>query len=179
MNLIDIVLGVILAIAFYIGFKKGLFVALASLIALIAGIIGAIYFSDYAAGMISERFEWSPLTINIVAFAVTFLGIVFTISLMGKILTKIADFAMLGFANKLFGGIFNVLKYALIISVIFVLVESTGRYQILTEEDREQSVLFGPVRDIAPTLLPNLIRQSERLTEDLFEEEPLDIDQRI
>ena len=84
MNLIDIVLGVILAIAFYIGFKKGFFVALASLIALIAGIIGAIYFSDYAAGMISERFEWSPLTINIVAFAVTFLGIVFTISLMGK-----------------------------------------------------------------------------------------------
>ena len=171
MNLIDIVLGIILAVAFYVGFKKGLFVALASLVALIAGIIGAIYFSDFAAAQISQRADWSPLTINIAAFAVTFLSIVLVISLMGKILTKIADFAMLGFANKLFGGIFNLLKYALIISVLFVLVDATQCFQILTEEDREESVLFGPVRSFAPTLFPNLIRHTEAMTEEFFETE--------
>ena len=118
MNLIDIVLGVILLIAFYIGFKRGFFLALASLIGVIAGVYCAIYFSDFAAAYISRWFDWSEQTVNMVAFAITFLGVLILVSLAGKFLTKIADFAMLGVFNKLLGGIFNVLKYAFIVSVV-------------------------------------------------------------
>lgn len=169
MNPIDIITGLILAVAFYIGFKKGLFVALASLIGLIAGIIGAIYFSGFAAFHISERFDWSAQTVNIAAFAITFLVIVIATSLMGKILTKIADFTMLGFTNKLLGGVFNLLKYALIISVFFALVDSIEKFQILSPEDRKESVLYAPVRSIAPVIFPNFIRHTEKLGEELFE----------
>ena len=49
MNLLDIILGIILIFSFFQGTKKGLFVTLASLIGLVLGIMGAIYFSDYAA----------------------------------------------------------------------------------------------------------------------------------
>ena len=59
---IDIVLGVILLIAGYLGFKKGLFVTLASLIGLVAGVYGAIYFSHYAADFLTQRFNWSTQT---------------------------------------------------------------------------------------------------------------------
>ena len=89
MNTIDIALGVILLIGFVVGFKKGLFVALAGLIGLVAGVYGAVYFSGYAAGFISVWFDWSEAATNLAAFAVTFLAIVLLVSLAGKFLTKI------------------------------------------------------------------------------------------
>ena len=41
--------------------------------------------------------------------------------LLGKVLTKIADFAALGLINKFLGGVFNTIKIAFIISVLFYL----------------------------------------------------------
>ena len=43
-----------------------------------------------------NRFDWGEKTINITAFAITFVVIVLVISLAGKALTKLADFAALG-----------------------------------------------------------------------------------
>jgi len=166
MNLIDIVLGIILLLAFYGGYKKGLFVTLASLIGIVAGVFGAIYFSGFAAGYISKSFDWNEQTVNMVAFAVTFLAIIFLVSLAGKFLTKIADFAMLGIFNKLLGGVFNALKYAFIISVIFMFVGVSEKYSIMSEEDRRESVLYGPVASLGPSILPEIIREFKRLRDE-------------
>ncbi len=159
MNLIDIVLGAILLIAFYIGFKRGFFLALASLIGVIAGVYCAIYFSDFAAAYISRWFDWSEQTVNMVAFAITFLGVLILVSMAGKFLTKIADFAMLGVFNKLLGGVFNVLKYAFIVSVVFMYVDASEKYSIMTAEKRQESVLYDPVASLAPVILPHILRE--------------------
>jgi len=164
MNLIDIVIGVMLLLAFYAGYKRGLFVALAGLIGLVAGAFGAVYFSDFAAGYISGWFDWSEQTVNLAAFAITFLGIVFIIGAAGKFLTKIADFAMLGIFNKLLGGAFNALKYAFIISVVFMFVNASETYSILSEEKREDSVLYTPVASLAPVFIPHILREVKNLT---------------
>jgi len=121
MNLLDVILGIILILAFFSGMKKGLFVTLASLIGLIAGVYGAVYFSHYVSGYIYEWFNWSEQTTNLVAFAVTFFAILFVVSMAGKFLTNIADFAFLGIFNKLLGGVFNVIIYAFIVSLLLVL----------------------------------------------------------
>ena len=163
---IDIILGVILLIAFYLGFKKGLFVTLASLIGLIAGVYGAIYFSHYAANFLSNRFDWSTQTTNLAAFAVTFLIIVFVISLAGKLLTKIADFAALGIVNKLLGAVFSVLKYAFIVSVVFMFVNASESYSIVSEEQRSESILYPPVTALAPLVLPHILREVNDLRDD-------------
>ncbi len=162
MNLIDIVLGALLIIAFYVGYKKGLFVALAGLIGIVAGVYGAIYFSDFAAGYISQWFDWSEQTVNLAAFAITFLGIVFLISAAGKFLTKIADFAMLGIVNKLLGGLFNTVKYAFMLSVVFMFVNASGSFSILSEEKREASVLYTPIASIAPVIIPHILREADQ-----------------
>lgn len=171
MNTIDIVLGVILLIAFAVGFKKGLFVALAGLVGLVAGVYCAVYFSGYAAGYISAWFDWSETTTNLAAFAATFLLIVILISLAGKFLTKIADFAALGILNKLLGAVFNVLKYAFIVSVIFMVVNSSEKYAILTEEDRADSILYTPVASFAPLVLPHILHTVETYEEENLPEE--------
>jgi membrane protein required for colicin V production len=163
MSIIDIILGVILLFAFYTGLKKGLFITLASLIGLIAGVYGAIYFSHFAGSYLYNAFNWSEQVTNLAAFAITFLVIVFVISLAGKLLTKVADFAALGFINKLAGGVFNTLKIAFIVSVIFMFISSSTSVSglLISEEKKESSKLYAPIASIAPILLPNILAEVE------------------
>ena len=172
MSIVDIVLGAILLFAFYTGLKKGLFVTLASLVGLVAGVYGAIYFSYFAASYLADSFSWSEQVINLVAFAITFLAIVLVVSLAGKLLTKIADFAALGIINKLAGGIFNALKFAFVISVIFMFINASTDVSglIISEEKKAESVLFEPIASLAPLVLPNLLAEVENYRKD---EEPV------
>lgn len=166
MNTIDVVLGIIFAIAFFVGFKKGLLRSLASLIGLVAGVYCAMYFSDYVKVYLEKWFEWSEDLTRIASFLITFFLIMFLFSLLGRLLTKVADFAMLGIFNKIFGGVFNVLKFAFLISVIFMFVSASENYRILTEEKRESSLLYNPVASIAPAVLPTLMKEVENLNID-------------
>ena len=168
MSIIDIILGVILLFAFYTGLKKGLFVTLASLIGLIAGVYGAIYFSHIAGAYLSNAFNWGEQATNLAAFAITFLAIVFVVSLAGKLLTKVADFAALGLINKLAGGVFNALKFAFIVSVIFMFINASTSVSglLISEEKKEASKLYEPIASIAPILLPNLLAEVENYRKD-------------
>ena len=158
MNIFDIVLGIILVFAFIRGMKKGLFVTLASFIGLVLGVIGAVYFSEYAAEYIYNWFDWSEQTSNIVARVVTFITVVVVINWAGKFLTKLADFAFLGIFNKLLGGVFNVLIIAFIISVVFMFLNqwNTTEY-VISKEKTEDSILYKPVIALAPMILPDLM----------------------
>lgn len=170
MAIIDIVLGALILFGLIRGLMKGLFVEVASLVALIAGVYGAIHFSNFAADFLMEHVEWNEKTINITAFAITFVIIVLAISLAGKALTKLADFAALGFLNKLLGGLFGGLKIALILSIILMVFTHLNRnIPFVSDEELENSVLYEPVKSIAPMILPNLI-DSENETEDNSEE---------
>ena len=173
MNLMDIILGIILILSFVSGMKKGLFVTLASLIGLVLGLIGAIYFSEFAAGYLYEWMNWSEQTVNIAARLVTFIGIVILVSWAGKFLTKMADFAFLGIFNKLLGGVFNVLISAFILSVIFMFFTYWNPTDyVIPEERKENSYLFDPIASLAPMLLPDIIEEVENfeMPEDIMED---------
>ena len=168
MNIIDIVLAALLLFGTIRGFFKGLFVELASVVALILGIYGAIHFSYFTADLLESKVDWSTKTINIVAFAITFVIIVLAISLAGKALTKLADFVFLGFLNKLAGGVFGGLKIGLILSVLLIVFNKlNNRLPFMEKEDLEESVLYEPVKSLAPMIFPTLIKSE---TED-FETE--------
>ena len=158
MNVFDIVIGALLLFGFYRGFSKGLFVELASLVALIVGIWGAIHFSYFAGGFVKDSVDWDEQYISIVAFAITFITIVVIISLIGKILTKIADFAALGILNKALGGVFGLLKYGLILSIVLIVFDKLNKnIPFVTDENTEDSILYEPVRDLAPMLFSDFL----------------------
>jgi membrane protein required for colicin V production len=180
MNIVDIILGIILLFAFYKGAKQGLFVTLASLIGLVLGVIGAVYFSDYAADYLAKNVSWSEQVINLVAFAITFLVIVFVIGLAGKTLTKVADFAALGLVNKILGGVFNALKYGFIVSVVFMFINASSAASgfIISEEKKEASMLYEPVASLAPLVLPHILEKVDELKpdKDKYDEDNYDED---
>lgn len=159
MTVIDIVLGALILFGLIRGFMKGLFVEMASLVALIAGVYGAIHFSGFAAEFLMDRVSWSEKTINIAAFAITFVVIVLAISLAGKALTKLADFAALGVLNKLLGGVFGALKIGLILSVALMVFANLNRtIPFLAEDEVKDSVLYEPVKSLAPMVFPYIIK---------------------
>lgn len=170
MSIIDIVLGALLLFGLIRGAMKGLFVEVASLVALVLGVYGAIHFSGFAAEFLESKVDWAEKTINIVAFAITFVLIVLAISLAGKALTKLADFAALGIINKLAGGIFGALKIGLILSVLLIVFNKLNNtLPFMEKEDLEESVLYEPVKSLAPMIFPNLIK-SETEEETIDEE---------
>jgi membrane protein required for colicin V production len=159
MSIIDIVLGALLLFGLIRGAMKGLFVEIASLVALVLGVYGAIHFSGFAAEFLESKVDWNEKTINIVAFAITFVIIVLTISLAGKALTKLADFAALGILNKLAGGVFGGLKIGLILSVLLIVFNKLNNtLPFMEKEDLEESILYKPVKSLAPMIFPNLIK---------------------
>lgn len=164
MSIVDIALGIILIMAFITGLRKGLFVALASLVGLIVGVYGALYFSDFAAGYISRWFDWSEQTVNLAAFAVTFVGIVYLIATAGKLLTKVADMAFLGSINKILGGVFQALTVGFILSIVIMFMNSSPTMSsIIPESQTEDSVIYPKVASLAPMVLPHIIDGVEQL----------------
>ena len=162
MNILDVILGALILFGLIRGLSKGLFVEVASLIALVAGVYGAIHFSDFAAGFLESRVEWSEKTINVTAFAITFVIIVIVISMAGKALTKLADFAALGLLNKLLGGIFGALKIGLILSIALMIFGKMNRtIPFLETNDLENSMLYKPVESLAPMVFPYIIKPEE------------------
>lgn len=162
MAVIDIILGALLLFGLIRGFMKGLFVEVASLVALIAGVYGAIHFSNFAAELLDSQLDWDEKYINIVAFAITFVIIVLVISLAGKALTKLADFAALGILNKLLGGVFGALKIGLILSILLIVFDNMNKtIPFANQDDLEDSVLYRPVKGIAPMLFPSLLNKGK------------------
>ncbi len=160
MNSVDIILSIVLLYGLVRGFFRGFLAELASLVGIVAGIYGAIHFSHFMGYFLSDVFGWKPEYLNLVAFALTFILIVFLISLAGKVLTKIAAFAALGIVNKLLGALFGLIKAAFVTSVIIMFFKSTNeRIEIVETETIEESVLYEPVEVIAPILLPSILKQ--------------------
>jgi membrane protein required for colicin V production len=162
MSIIDIVLGALLLFGLIRGVMKGLFVEIASLVALALGIYGAIHFSGFATEFLQSKVDWNEKTINITAFAITFVIIVLTISLAGKALTKLADFAALGILNKLLGGLFGTIKIGLILSVLLIVFDKMNNtLPFMEKEDLEESILYESVKSLAPLVFPSIIQSED------------------
>lgn len=170
MNTIDIVLALILLYGLVRGFFRGFLAEIASLVGIIAGIYAAIHFSYILSDFFSENMGWDSQYLNLIAFAITFILIVFLISWAGKILTKMAGFAALGIVNKLLGGAFGLLKMGFIASVIIMFFGATNEeIDLVSEESLDASKLYEPVKVIAPIILPSIIREAKE--RDILNEE--------
>ena len=160
MNIFDIIIASLLLFGFVRGVIKGLFVEVASLVALIAGVYGAINFSYFASDFLKDYVSWKPEYISLASFAITFVVIIVVIALLGKLLTKIADFAALGIMNKILGGIFGALKIGLILSVVFIFFgKMNNTIPFIKKETLDASILYAPIKKIAPTIFPSIIKE--------------------
>ena len=157
MSFLDIILGALLLYALYNGIKNGLFVAFASLISLIVGIYAAIKFSYLVKNVLTDAAASSSKYIEVISFTLTFLIVVVGIRLLAKFFTSIADFAYLGWLNKLGGAVFNVLKTILMLSIIFNIFQKMNVNNfIVKQETLDKSLFYNPIQEISKFIYPSL-----------------------
>ncbi|VAW15316.1 FIG00653041: hypothetical protein [hydrothermal vent metagenome] len=160
MGFLDIVLGLLLIWGLWKGLKNGLFVEIASIIALIAGIFGAIHFSYIAGNYLSQNMQWNERYVSITAFVVTFIAIVVIVHLAGKFLTRIADFAMLGLLNKIAGALFGALKIAVILGAFLVFFDRMNNtLNFVNDETKKESVLYEPIKEIGALVFSMVLKK--------------------
>lgn len=154
---LDIIFVAIFCWAGYKGYTRGFILQAATLAALILGIFGAIKFSGITAAFITKHLNVTTDYLPIIAFAVTFIGIVIGIHFLAKVSEKLLKAISLNFLNRLLGIIFNTIKYAFIISAILVVLNGiNARTQFLPEEKLSESKLYRPLSMLAPLLFPYL-----------------------
>jgi len=157
MNFLDIILAIPIVLLAISGYRRGLIKEIASLAALILGLYFAIYFSDVVAKYLIEYFDVSERYVFIAAFILTFIGVVILVSILGKMLDKVASLAALGIINKFLGLVFGVLKGIILMSVLILLFNMIdSKSNILKQESRDESMLYHPLSEVALLILRNI-----------------------
>ncbi len=155
MNYIDIIILAFIVWAIYRGFKNGLFVEIASIAALVLGIWGSIRFSWFTQNKLVEYFDMQGEYLGLIAFIITFIVIVILIHFLAKALDKLMKAVALGFAVRILGVLFAVLKTTLIMSIIFIVLNTINqKVKFLSQEKISESKLYKPIADFAPLLFP-------------------------
>jgi len=172
MNFIDIIIIIPLLWFTYKGFTKGLIIELATLIALLLGIYIAAHFSNYTADFLMEKLNFHSEYMSIISFAITFILVVILVMIFGKSLEKVINILLLSFVNKMSGAAFGLIKVAFVISVIIMILGNMNlEEKIITKELRQGSLLYEPVKKIAPIVFPMVKESKDKILNKLEEEE--------
>lgn len=156
MNYFDVIIIIPLLWAAFKGFKKGLIIEVASLIALFLGVWGGAKFSSVSANYLSKMFSISVQIMPLLSFAVTFIIIVIIVFFIAKMLQKVVKAVSLSTINKITGAAFGVLKFTLIIGVILNIVNNiNSEIGFIDNKMQNSSLLYQPICKIG-ALVPGV-----------------------
>jgi membrane protein required for colicin V production len=157
MNYIDIILIIILLWGAWKGFSNGLIISVASFLAILIGVWGAIKFSDYSAVFLTSHFTITTKYLKIVSFAVTFIIIIILVHLLARLLDKFISSIALGLVNKLLGAVFGILKYFFILSIFLIILNNIDKKaNLIPEKIKNESLLYKPMTMISLKIYPSL-----------------------
>jgi membrane protein required for colicin V production len=157
MNYLDIILIIPLAYGLVQGLRKGLVKEIAGLLAILFGIYLARYWALPVSQALVDLTGWTLNLCTPLAYAVVFIAVSLSITLLSYMLTKIIGAIMLGWLNRLLGGAFGIIKMLLLLSVILNFVAIVDQFMPVKEKPVVQNSLFyKPIEDVMGVVLPYL-----------------------
>ena len=156
-NIFDIVVLILLGVAAVVGFFKGLITMLTSLLAILLGAWLTMKFSYITGGFLQTHFNFNEQYVTVASFVITFLAVVVGVHLLGRTVSSLVKAISLGWADKILGVIFSVLRSAFIISAIVSALCAFGpTSSLFGEEMRKESVMFDKITPVAPFVFKQL-----------------------
>jgi len=135
------------------GLRKGLVVALFSLLAFVVGLAAALKLSAVAAEYLGANTNLSRRWLPMLAFVLVFILVAFLVRLGAKAIEGALRMAMLGWANKLGGIIFYILLYFFIFSIILFYAT---QLHLIKHETIETSTAYPIIYPMAPVVMEAL-----------------------
>jgi len=153
MNTLDLIILIPIVLGFIFGLFKGLIKELASLAAIVLGIYGAKLFAPATSNFLIHKLDFSPKTALPFSYLILFIAIAIILLIVAKSLDKLFDSIALGGLNKLLGGVFAALKYALIVSVLLNIFDALdSKLPIMKAKTKVESIGYKPILKLAPAL---------------------------
>ena len=165
MNYLDIAIAVSLPYGLIKGFSNGLIKEITGLLSLVVGIYVALNFSNLLEPHLSRIFDNYEQFKPLLAFAILFISVLLLIKLLGYLTDKLTKALALGFLSRILGGIFGMLKLALIISFL-LMIES--KFELIPQDTKQSAQLYKPITNLVELISPH-IEKHKGLLEDFQE----------
>jgi len=139
----DLLLLILLAVGFFMGLISGAVRQFISLVAFVMGfVLASMYYQQL--GEVLSGFLSMPSICKVVAFVLIWIMVPIVAKLIASMLTSLLDKLILtGLLNRLLGGLFGVVKYALVLGAFIWLFSSMN---LIKEEMMQESRLAGPLK---------------------------------
>ena len=160
MNIVDLIVCLILALAVWNGWRQGFIVQICSLAGIVAGIwLAACFGADVGT--------WLRLDEEVAAaggFVTVLVGVVLAVAIAARLVRKLFRFAGFGIADIVLGIAVSVLKYLLVLSVLVAAFDRLNvDYSLVGPQTIGESRSYGPLLRLAEMLPPVLEEVGDRI----------------
>lgn len=146
----DILVIISLVAAAIRGFRRGLIVAVFSIVAFIIGLAAAMKLSVVVAERIGKAVKISDQWLPVIAFAIVFFIVVLLVRWIAVMIQKSVEFAMMGWLNKLGGILFYVAINVIIFSIILFYAE---QMELIKPGFSKESVTYYYIQPVGPSVI--------------------------
>lgn len=162
MSWLDIIILLPLLIGLVRGLMKGLVIEIASIVAIVLGYIGSRLWGAMFAAWLIKQFSWPETVCMVVAYALLFIGISLLLHILARALSKLFQKVSLGWLNRLLGGIFGTLKWAIIVLTLVLCVHRLDeQFQFIQPDLKEQSIIYMQAAPLSEKMWAEIKKQVE------------------
>jgi membrane protein required for colicin V production len=164
MNQIDLIILIIAALGAVQGVFKGFILSATSLLGLILGFYISLRFGWYIEAILQQSTGSDSSLMHLLAFGICYLLVIVVMYFIGKAIQKMLEMASLGCLNRMSGAIFGAFKGLLLVSALIYVIEIADKNSLLIKpEKKEASVLYKPIEQLVPSMVPQVKKGLERL----------------
>ncbi|MDE5963138.1 MAG: CvpA family protein [Alistipes sp.] len=151
MNIFDLLVCVVLALAVWNGWRQGCVVQLCSL----AGLIVAVWCAAKFGPEAGRFFGFDESFAVPAGFAIVLLAALCVAALIGRSIRKLLHFAGLGFADVLLGIGVAIVKYLFLVGVLFTAFDRLNAdFRFVEPQTLERSKTYRPILHLAEWVFP-------------------------
>ncbi len=155
MNVLDIVILALIAFGAWQGYQRGAISEIARIVGLALAFVLAIQLMDTVGLVLVSNFNLPDEIVPILGFVVTFTVVMLIVYLGARAVQFVLGKIKLGGLNRLLGGAVGGAKWALLLSVMFLLF---GSVRMPSAEMRSGSIFYEGISIIAPRAWQSMSR---------------------
>ena len=160
MNTLDIIFAVVVCIGFAIGCYKGIIKQLTLGAGIIIGLLQAILFYPSLGCKLVEWTGWSELVRYLLGGILIFAIIVSLFQLIGAIIRWFFRLILLGFADRLLGGLLSsAITMLLFVGAVSAISKIDNTNALFGQTSQENSMLYKPMRKLSVAFIEEMKKE--------------------
>jgi membrane protein required for colicin V production len=150
---IDIIFCILLLVAVVKGWRRGLVIAVFSVIALVVGLAAAMKLSTVVATWLKDSTSISVQWLPFLSFAIVLIGVILLVRWGANLIEASLEVTLMGWVNRLGGMVLYILVYTLAFSVLLFYA---AQLKLLNEDTIAQSVTYSKIQPLGPMVINTL-----------------------